>query len=42
MTETRAKRFNEMVKIFVKAAKYAPYPNEFIAEYKGDFIEVVD
>lgn len=40
MTETRAARLEQMLEIFVKSAKLQPYPYEFLAESKGDYLEI--
>lgn len=40
MTENRARQFEEMLAIFVEAAKLQPYPNEFLSAAKGDYLEI--
>ena len=40
MTETRAERFEQMLRMFIQATKLQPYPGEYLCESKGDFLEV--
>ncbi len=39
MTEARAERFDKMLDIFIQAIKLQPYPNEYLSEAKGDYID---
>lgn len=40
MTEARAERFEKMLDIFIQAIKLQPYPNEYLGESKGDYLEI--
>lgn len=40
MTEYRAERFTDLLNMFIEAMKAEPYPREFLAEHKEDFIKI--